>query len=56
MYENQSLLFVNLDNLKSNLEKIRQRCGKSKIGVVLKANAYGLGACTIAEFFLQVLD
>lgn len=50
MYENQSLLFVNLDNVKKNFLKIKNKCQQTKIGIVLKANAYGLGACTIAEF------
>lgn len=50
MYENQSLLFVNLDNLKNNFLNIKQKCNDAKIGIVLKANAYGLGACTVAEF------
>lgn len=50
MYENQSLVFVNLDKLKNNFLKIKERCNGAKVGVVLKANAYGLGACTVAEF------
>lgn len=50
MYENQSLLFVNLDNLKENFLNIKRKCNGAKIGIVLKANAYGLGACTVAEF------
>lgn len=50
MYENQSLLFVNLDNLKNNFLEIKEKCNGAKVGIVLKANAYGLGACSIAEF------
>ena len=50
MYENQSLIFVNLDKLKNNFLKIKEKCNGTKVGIVLKANAYGLGACTVAEF------
>lgn len=50
MYENQSLIYVNLDNLKNNFLKIKEKCNGAKVGIVLKANAYGLGACTVAEF------
>ena len=50
MYENQSLIFVNLDKLKNNFLKIKEKCNGAKVGIVLKANAYGLGACTVAEF------
>ena len=50
MYENQSLLFINLDNLKINFLSIKEKCNGAKIGIVLKANAYGIGACTVAEF------
>lgn len=50
MYKNQSLVFVNLDKIKNNFFKIKEKCNGAKIGVVLKANAYGLGACTVAEF------
>ena len=50
MYENQSLIFVDLDKLKNNFLKIKEKCNGAKVGIVLKANAYGLGACTVAEF------
>lgn len=50
MYENQSLVFVNLDKIKNNFFKIKEKSKGAKVGVVLKANAYGLGACTVAEF------
>ena len=50
MYENQSLIFVDLDKLKDNFLKIKEKCNGAKVGIVLKANAYGLGACTVAEF------
>lgn len=50
MYENQSLVFVNLDKIRNNFLKIKEKCEGAKVGVVLKANAYGLGACTVAEF------
>lgn len=51
MYENQSLIFVDLDKLKNNFFKIKEKTNGAKVGIVLKANAYGLGACTVAEFY-----
>ena len=41
MNNSQTWMEVNLDNLNSNLNAIRNKVGSTKVAAVVKANAYG---------------
>lgn len=45
----QSYVAVNLDNLKYNFNELKKISYPAKICAVIKANAYGLGALTVAK-------
>jgi len=47
---------VNLDNLLSNLLVIKKIVKNKKILLAIKADAYGLGACEIAQFLENKID
>ena len=50
MNNSQTWMEVNLDNLNSNLNAIRNKVGSTKVAAVVKANAYGLGAVEVSKF------
>ena len=50
MNSSQTWMKVNLDNLNSNLNAIRNKVGFTKVAAVVKANAYGLGAVEVSKF------
>lgn len=50
MNNSQTWMEVNLDNLNSNLNAIRNKVGSTKVAAVVKANAYGLGVVEVSKF------
>ena len=49
----RSKAIINLDNLKYNLDLITEKIDKEKMMLVVKANAYGMGAKEIVEFAIK---
>ncbi|MCS7250051.1 MAG: alanine racemase [candidate division WOR-3 bacterium] len=49
-------LEINLDNLLSNLLVVKKIVKNKKILLAIKADAYGLGACEIAQFLEDKID
>ena len=45
---------IDLKNLKSNFEFIKDKCGNKKIASVVKANAYGHGLLQVSRFLEEV--
>ena len=49
----RSKAIVNIDNLRYNLDLISEKIDKEKIMLVVKANAYGMGAKEIVKFAIK---
>lgn len=45
----QSYIEIDLNRLENNFKEIKKISGKAKVGAVLKANGYGLGAVTLSK-------
>ena len=45
----QSYIEIDLNRLENNFKEIKKISGASKVGAVLKANGYGLGAVTLSK-------
>ena len=44
-----SVLFINLESIKSNYDLLKKKANKSEVAVAVKANAYGLGLQKICK-------
>lgn len=52
----ETYLEINIDKIRSNIEKIRNQADNSKFCAVVKANAYGLGADQITKGIEDIVD
>ena len=48
-----SVLFINLESIKSNYNLLKKKTNKSEVAVAVKANAYGLGLQKICKTLIS---
>ena len=52
----ENYLLVDLDKILNNIKSIKEKAQKSKFCAVLKADAYGLGSLTVANYIKNHID